>query len=451
MDGYYLHISGNTLKVGLYNGAEPGRFLTEDLLPTVCARSRIVDPEEFAKEFKKILAAHCGENLPKLPLFFILEPEVTELFLLTDSKQIINTGREVELMEKQIREKLVDENPEDLYITEYKIAPFIYQFIGVKKAVLEAILKFARSTELELGGIFPVALLLAKTNSEVSSLFVFPEKDKTTAVFSELTGITFAEKLGGKVALEELKQLFWKLSVYNTKNTELKVYSFKKYEHNFSTQETIIFLGQDLEGDYEEISLTRKLLKDNQNLLSGQCNLISIAPTPTMASKSKTPVLAGVGILSSLLIGGLILQLTLGFDTILGNKQARQGQEILSEQEQTQTVMPSPQNTSDQGQDSAKPREIKRSDLIIRVENGNGIPGSAGKMKNYLEELGYKVLSPANADRTDYVKTTIKLPKDFSDYKDTITNDLKTKYSVEVVNLETRMPDYDVLIIVGRE
>ena len=455
MNGYYLHLNGSTLKVGLYDGTGSGRFLTEELLPTACSHSKIIDPEEFAKEFKRILSAHYGENLPKLPLVFILEPEITELFLLTGNKQAINPEQEAQLMENQIKERLVDENPNDLYISEYKIAPFIYQFVGIKKPTLDAVLEAGRLVDLEIGGIFPLGLLLAKTNADVSSMFVFPRKDEVTAVFSELTGITFAEKFQGKLDLEELKELFWKLSVYNTKATEVKIYSFSKYEQSFSSNDGVTFLEGGLENDYEELALTQALLEKNPALLSGQGNLLNILPVPVVAEKSKAPIIAGAGVLSFLLIGSLVLQLTVGFDSLFGKKPSGQSQEVLAEQQQSQTPAPTPSNESNidqsqQNQEPVKPKEVKRSDLTLRVENGNGVPGSAGKLKTYLEGFGYKVLEPGNADKTDYAKTTVKLPKELVDYKDLLTNDLKTNYSIEVVELETKPSGYDVLVIVGQ-
>ena len=455
VNGYYLHLNGSTLKVGLYDGTGSGRFLTEELLPTACSHSKIIDPEEFAKEFKRILAVHYGENLPKLPLVFILEPEVTELFLLTGNKQAINPEQEARLMENQIKDRLVDEHPDDLYISEYKIAPFIYQFVGIKKSTLDAILEVGRLVDLEIGGIFPLGLVLAKTNADVSSMFILPRKDEVTAVFSELTGITFAEKFSGKLSLDELIELFWKLSVYNTKATEVKIYSFAKYEQNFTSDDSVNFLEGGLENDYEELALTQALLEKNPAFLHGQGNLLNILPVPVLAEKSKAPVIAGAGILSFLLIGSLVIQLTVGFDTLFGKKSGGQSQEVLAEQQQSQTPAPTPSeqpnpNSSQQDQEPVKPKEVKRSDLTLRVENGNGVPGSAGKLKAYLEGFGYKVLEPGNADKIDYTTTTVKLPKELSDYKDLLTNDLKTNYSVEIVELDTRPSEYDVLVIVGQ-
>ena len=77
------------------------------------------------------------------------------------------------------------------------------------------------------------------------------------------------------------------------------------------------------------------------------------------------------------------------------------------------------------------------------------MPGSAAKLKAYLEGFGYNVVAVGNSDKSDYTKTQISLPKDLADYKDLLTNDLKTNYSVEVNEVNTRPTDYDILIIAG--
>lgn len=444
MDGYFINIKNNTVKVGLYNGAQAPRFLAEELLPTAVSKSRIIDPQEFAKEFSRMLAEHCGDKLPRLPLFFILEPELTELFLLTGNKTA-SPEEETQLMEKQIKERLVDEKPEDLYFTHYKVAPFIYQFVGIKKTLLEPILESSVALGLQVGAILPLGLLLAKTNSDVSSMFVFPNDKENTVVFSELTGVTFAEKFGGKLALEELQELFWKLSVYNTKKSEINLYTLSKFDHIFGSTKHFVLGDGQLENGFEELDLTQKLLTLNPAIAESQANILNILPIPEVATKSAKPVVVGASILSFLLIAGITLQLTVGFNNIFGEKKAGQQQEVLADQEQVQQTQvpvatPTPQVVQ---------KELKRSDLKVRVANGNGIPGSAGKMKTYLEGFGYVVGEPENADKTSYAKTQVKLPKELLDYKDLLVNDLKTNYSVEVVEVDTKPADYDVLIIVG--
>ena len=437
MNGYFIHLNSSTLKLALYNGAQPTKFVTEDLLPTALSHSRIVDAHEFAKEFSRILGQDLGVTLPKLPMYFVLEPELTELFLLTSNK---NSRDDYEYFLQQIRDRLVDKNVDDLYFSYFKIAPFVYQFIGVKKDILQTFLDASNEIGLELGGILPFGLILPKTNSNISSMFVLPNGDSTKAIFSELTGTSFAEKLDKKITLNELVELFWKLSVYTNKGGELNIYTFAKNEHSFGSHKVLTLGNGNLQQDYEEICLTKKTIENDPQMLDSQTNVLNLLPLPQMESRRPVPAVAIASIASILLVGGLILQLTVGFDTIFGNNSSAQiNQDVLAKTE-----------TANQQEPEKPQKEIKRTDLKIRVENGNGIAGSAGKLKLYLEDLGYTGVTAGNSDRSDYAKTTVKLPKDLADYKDLLTNDLtKTNYSVEVANVDAKPADYDVLIIVG--
>ncbi|MBU0650119.1 LytR C-terminal domain-containing protein [Patescibacteria group bacterium] len=442
MDGYFVHLNGTTLKLGMYSGNEQPKYLTEELLPTVVSHSKIIDPQAFCQELSKILATHYGDKLPKLPLYFVLEPELTELFLLTGNK----TGADDPLqLEQQIRERLVDEQPEELYFSRYKIAPFIYQFVGIKKPYLEAILTTGTILGLEIGGIIPWGLVLAKTNADLASMFIFPKKDEHTVVFSELTGVSFAEKLAGKLSMEDLRELFWKLSVYTTKKGELNIYTFAKYEHALSSTKPRILEPTELEEDFEEIGLTKQWLDKEPQAINSQANLLNILPLPQVEVAHKTPALIAAGAFCLILLAGLGIQLTIGFDTILSKWTGRE-QNVLANQDQAPTDLPA---TPEPSSAPIPQSEIKRADLKIRVENGNGVAGSAGQLQAYLEGFGYQVVSVGNADHTNYTKTTVKLPKEFSDYTTLLTNDLKTNYDVEIQPTDTKPTEYDVLIIVG--
>lgn len=422
--------------------------MMEDLLPTAVSRSRIIDPQEFSKELTRILTVHYGDKPPKLPVFYILEPELTELFLLTGNKTN-EPGEETDLMEKQIRERLVDEKPDELYFSQFKIAPFIYQFVGVKKDLLDPILTTGTLMGLELGGILPLGLVLAKSNSDVSSMFVFPNVKDNIVVFSELTGVTFAEKFDVKLSVEELKELFWKLSVYDNKRSEVNLYTFAKHEQVLGSEKILILDNNGLEGGFEEVSLAKKVVDRNPTLINSQSNLLNILPVPAVVQKNKSSLVVVASIASFLLVAGLILQFTLGFDKLLGKKTAGQEQEVLAEQEVQQTPTQTPESNPEPQIVQTAHKELKRSDLKLKVENGNGVPGSAGKMKSYLENFGYSVSEPNNSDKSDYAKTQIKLPKELTDYKDLLVNDLKTNYSIEVIEIDIKPAEYDVLIIVG--
>lgn len=95
---------------------------------------------------------------------------------------------------------------------------------------------------------------------------------------------------------------------------------------------------------------------------------------------------------------------------------------------------------------------LKRSDLKIKVLNGSGVPGSAGKLASFLKDLGYQTPTTGNADSYDYSSTVIKIKESKKDYLPMLKEDLSEKYNFpeETESLDEE-DDYDVVIIVGKE
>ncbi|KKT69577.1 MAG: hypothetical protein UW65_C0019G0004 [candidate division WWE3 bacterium GW2011_GWB1_44_4] len=441
MDCYVVHIDNSTLRVGLYAHGQNPKFLAEDLLPTVASHSRIVDPKEFGLQFSRLLAENFGHELPKLPALFVLEPELTDLFLLALDK---NTEENSEEVVKQIKEKLIHEDIQNIFFSYYRIAPFVFQFVGIQKETIQGFLDAVSTLAIPLTGVFPLGLILPKTNTNVASMFIFPAETENTVVFSELTGTSFAEKLEGKIAIDELIKLFWQLSVYSTKNTGPTIYTFKNFVHKIpSYKPRAVEMTQTTEG-YEKLQVTKDTIAKNPQLLTSQANLLNILSVPQSSNKKiPVPAVIAAGVVSILAMVLVVLQFTVG----IGSLFTSQEREVLADQtaqnqDQTKTEVP-------QQQEEQPAKELKRSDIKLRVENGNGVPGSAGKLKAYLEGFGYTVASVGNAVKTDYPSTTILLPNSLADYKDLLANDLKTNYTVEVTATDTKADGYDVLIIVG--
>ena len=94
---------------------------------------------------------------------------------------------------------------------------------------------------------------------------------------------------------------------------------------------------------------------------------------------------------------------------------------------------------------------LKRTDLKIRILNGNGVRGLATEAKKIIEELGYTVASVGNADNYDFQKTVLQLKASKSSYKDLLTNDLKSHYTVIVGVNVSENESFDALITLGAE
>lgn len=96
--------------------------------------------------------------------------------------------------------------------------------------------------------------------------------------------------------------------------------------------------------------------------------------------------------------------------------------------------------------------EFKPEDLKIKILNGSGIAGEAGRAASHLEEKGYQVIETGNADSFDYQETVIKIKKEKKDFLPLLTNDLKTVYTVSSEEIELgEEEDADVVVIVGKK
>ena len=96
--------------------------------------------------------------------------------------------------------------------------------------------------------------------------------------------------------------------------------------------------------------------------------------------------------------------------------------------------------------------EIKKSDIKVRVINGGGTPGAGSKMKKFLEDKGYTVVSVANASAYTYTQTEISVKSGKTEYAKLLTDDLKADYSLGTASaVVEESAAYDAEVIVGKE
>jgi hypothetical protein len=84
--------------------------------------------------------------------------------------------------------------------------------------------------------------------------------------------------------------------------------------------------------------------------------------------------------------------------------------------------------------------------IRIRVLNGNGIDGAAGRMSATLEDAGFEVAGLGNADSRDYTTTAVLVPAG-SDAGERIV----TEIGFGVVQVGSVDNGYDAVVIVGAD
>lgn len=110
----------------------------------------------------------------------------------------------------------------------------------------------------------------------------------------------------------------------------------------------------------------------------------------------------------------------------------------------TPTATPTPTPTP-------TPATIDKASFEIKVLNGGGTPGAAGKMKTFLEEKGYMVAGTGNTQEYTYTTTEIHGKETMKDAVANLEADLKDTYTLGTV--ATDLPasaSADVEVIVGK-
>jgi len=97
--------------------------------------------------------------------------------------------------------------------------------------------------------------------------------------------------------------------------------------------------------------------------------------------------------------------------------------------------------------------DVDRSAAKLRVLNGSGVTGKASSTKDFLENLGWKVVTIGNADGDTYAKTEVRFkPKSKTTYEATLLKDLSDKYSASTSSDDLEATDSaDIEVIVGSQ
>ena len=110
----------------------------------------------------------------------------------------------------------------------------------------------------------------------------------------------------------------------------------------------------------------------------------------------------------------------------------------------TPTTIPTPTPIS-------APAAIDKTLFEIQVLNGGGTPGTASKMKTFLEEKGYTVAGTGNTDEYTYTKTEIHGKATMKDAIANLQADLKDIYTIGTVSADlSASASADIQVIVGK-
>ncbi len=297
--------------------------------------------------------------------------------------------------------------------------------------------------------------------------FDWPDKDKPTRT-------QIQAELEGRVP-DEIKENNWDYDLVETEGGKFKVRVFVPVEDVFETfmktckqvglgVEVVVpesFLG---EGDDLMIKAARlKLNKKDEELLGivSEKKEESILNKPISfggeSSKDKEvdKEIEEEEKSNKLIIwGGLVLVVILSgvLVWLLQNKRNRPAKVYGSPRPSPSStpvavVKEKPKEASSAG---VKKEEVDLSKYKIKVENGSGIAGEAGRVREILADEGFEQIKTGNADKFDYQETIVEVKPGVAEkVSKTIERALNDRYVMKFQGLK-KDSEYDVLIIVGK-
>jgi hypothetical protein len=439
MQDLIISINKNVLRLSTIDQETELRVALIDLPKGAVSDSIIKDPKKVVDSIQEILGSVTEQKKQKLALNFVMQPEEVVLKFITVGKTDDDLDAQIV---KEIKEKLEEVPLNDLYYSYQKIAPFLYQFVGVKKEYLESYLDVSNLLGIGIKSIIPWVLALPKyVKATEPAIFVSRSGDSQVIALSELNGIFFSGVYEEERSPEDITKLVKDLSFYKRSTPISKVYTLNYDSFKIGGFDTTpIGLpnfddGTEVQPGYEFNVITNYLLDSDRELVRSQLNVINLLPLPVIEQKNAVMVAAG-GAMTALLLVGVFY----GGYMLLRDSQ-RPDDSYIAENTQEETSVLS---------ETSEVEEVKREDLVIRVENGSGTSGIASNAEEFLSGLGYNVLEIDTAEEVRE-STLLKFKGDkVGTFKDLVQGDLKEKASgMEVEEDLESESEYDLLIIIG--
>lgn len=462
MQDLVVSINKNILKISTIDKEAQLKTAVVNIPKELVDDTRIIDPKGFSNLLDQSISQVSVLSKNKLGLNFIMEPQDIFLRYVTVSKNGQETGEQII---SEIKAKDPDIKLDTLYFSYKKMAPFVYQFIGIRKEVLDNYLETSNESNIGLKSIIPWVLTFPKyENVNEPAIFVSKVDDDQVIALSELNGVFFAGTYKKEKTPEELASLVKELSFYKRSSPIKCIFTFNCDSFNMAGYEIKKIESPKFNGNFnlpegfEINNIVNFLLDSDTTVLGGQMNVLNMLPLPVVERKGSALLVTGSVIGALLLLVGAYFGISALGNRKAGNEQlakdnTSQDTQVLSEttsQEQPAQEEQPQKDTKDESAEKDPNVEVKRGNLKIRIENGAGVGGLAARTKEYLESLGYTVLTIDTADSK--VQPTVLQFKSTvqKEFENLVKEDIKTKFpEIEVKDNISEDSDYDLLITVG--
>ena len=450
MQDLIVSINKNLLRISTVDKEAVLKTASIEIPKEVVEETRIINPVGLAEIIDNLLPQVTSLNKSRLSLNFVMEPEDILLRYVTVSKNGTDVGEQVI---SEIKEKNSEIDLDKLYFSYKKIVPFVYQFVALSKSVMDNYMEVSNSVGIGLKSVVPWVLTLPKyENINDPTIFVCKVDGNQIIALSELNGVFFAGTYQKEKNPEEFELLVRDLSFYKRSTPIKYIFTLNCDSFSIPEYETKEIKCPDFNSPkavpegFEINTIVNFILDSDEDILNNQMNVLNLLPLPVVESKTSAMVIAGS------VVGALLLLVGAYFGvTSLDNRDATSDSQIA--QETTQNVVQEDvlSETSQIEEQQNDPNlEVKKGNLKIRIENGAGVSGLAARTKEFLENLGYIVLTIDTAD-SKVEKTILNFKPDMiGDYENLITEDIKSNFpDIEVRQDLSEDSDYDLLIIAG--
>ena len=209
MQDLVVSLSENILKVSTVEGGE-FKGVSAEVSSDVVNNYEILNTEEIVSALRDLISAVTKKGYRGLSLNFIVEPYDVITHFITVNK---NGEDRHEQIISEIRAKVTELPLEEMYFSYIKVAPFVYQFIGVRKEKLEKLIEVSNKLGIGLKSAFPWTLFLPKmVGTNKPAIFISKLADKQVVALSEFGGIFFSGIYEKEKSTEELQKLVEELA-----------------------------------------------------------------------------------------------------------------------------------------------------------------------------------------------------------------------------------------------
>ena len=309
MQDLIISLNKNVIRLSTVDKEASLRTTLVDISKDFADDTRIIDSIGFSQILGDLISQISTLTKNKLSLTFVMEAQDVYLRYVTVTKRSENIEEQII---SELKEKAKDIPLDDIYFSYRKIAPFVYQFVGVQKQVLEKYMEVSNHLGIGLKSVIPWVLALPKYEKvNDPAIFISKVGDRQMIALSELNGIFFADVTEKERTEEELQTLIKELSFYKrsspikhvfTMNCDyltLGDYEVTKVEYPSFTGESEVPPG------YEQHVIVNYLLDTDSDVVMSQMNILNLMPLPVVESKSVSLVAVGSVIAILVLVGGI--------------------------------------------------------------------------------------------------------------------------------------------------